>query len=41
MHMHVSAIESLFAMVACGLVLDGMFMVGVMRRELGFYAGGK
>jgi MATE family, multidrug efflux pump len=34
-------IESLFALMACGLVLYGMVMVGVMRRELGFYAGGK
>jgi hypothetical protein len=41
MHIHVSAIEALFALVACGLVLYGMAMVAVTRRELGFYAGGK
>jgi hypothetical protein len=41
MHIQVSAIESLFALVVCGLVLSGMVMVAVMRRELGFYAGGK
>jgi hypothetical protein len=41
MHMHLCAIESLFALVAWGLVLYGMVIVGVTRRELGFYAGGK
>ena len=41
MHIHVSAIESQFALVACGLVLYGMVMVAVMRRELGFYAVGR
>ncbi|MBV8236110.1 MAG: hypothetical protein JO075_10460 [Acidimicrobiia bacterium] len=34
-------IESLFALMACGLVLYGLVMVAVMRRELGFYAGGR
>jgi Na+-driven multidrug efflux pump len=34
-------IESLFALMACGLVLYGMVMVAVMRRELWAYAGGK
>ena len=34
-------IGSLFALMACGLVLYGMVMVAVMRRELGFYAGGR
>ena len=34
-------IDSLFALMACGLVLYGMVMVAVMRRELGFYAGGR
>lgn len=28
-------IDSLFALMACGLVLYGMVMVAVMRRELG------
>jgi putative MATE family efflux protein len=32
-------IDSLFALMACGLVLYGMVMVAVMRRELGFSAG--
>ena len=32
-------INSLFALMACGLVLYGMVMVTVMRRELWFYAG--
>src|SRR5262249_27128194 len=30
-------IDSLFSLMACGLVLYGMVMVAVMRRELGFY----
>src|SRR5271165_5762643 len=34
-------IDSLFALMACGLVLYGMVMVGVMRRELWSYAGGR
>ena len=34
-------IDSLFALMACGLVLYGMVMVAVMRRELWFYAGGR
>ncbi len=34
-------IESLFALMACGLVLYGLVMVAVMRRELGFYAAGR
>jgi len=41
MHIQISAIESRFDLVACGLVLDGMVVLAVMRRELGFYAGGK
>ena len=28
-------LESLFALMACGLVLYGMVMVAVMRRDLG------
>jgi putative MATE family efflux protein len=31
-------IDSLFALMACGLVLYGMVMVAVMRRELGLHA---
>jgi len=27
--------------MACGLVLYGMVMVAVMRRELGLYPGGR
>ena len=34
-------IDSLFALMACGLVSYGMVMVGVMRRELGLYPGGR
>jgi putative MATE family efflux protein len=34
------AIDSLFALMACGLVLYGLVMVAVMRRELWPYAGG-
>jgi RND family efflux transporter MFP subunit/putative MATE family efflux protein len=34
-------IDSLFALMACGLVLYGLVMVVVMRRELGFCAGGR
>ncbi len=34
-------IHCLFTLMACGLVLYGMVMVAVMRRELGFYAGGR
>ncbi len=34
-------IDSLFALMACGLVLYGMVMVAVMRRELWSYAGGR
>jgi putative MATE family efflux protein len=34
-------IDSLFALMACGLVSYGMVMVAVMRRELGFHPGGK
>jgi Na+-driven multidrug efflux pump len=34
-------IESLFALMAGGLVLYGMVMVAVMRRELWSYAGGR
>ncbi|MGZ4661454.1 MAG: hypothetical protein ACXVYB_09260 [Arthrobacter sp.] len=34
-------IDSLFALMACGLLLYGMVMVAVMRRELWFYAGGR
>ena len=33
-------IDSLFALMACGLVLYGLVMVVVMRRELGLFAGG-
>jgi putative MATE family efflux protein len=32
-------IDSLFALMACGLVLYGIVMIAVMRRELGFDAG--
>ena len=32
-------IDSLFALMACGLVLYGMVMVTVMRRELGLFPG--
>src|SRR5262249_57205786 len=32
-------IDSLFALMACGLVLYGVVMVAVMRRELGLGAG--
>ncbi len=32
-------IDSLFALMACGLVLYGTVMVAVMRRELGLWAG--
>jgi hypothetical protein len=32
-------IDSLFALMACGLVLYGMVMVAVMRRELGLCTG--
>jgi hypothetical protein len=32
-------IESLFALMACGLVFYGMVIVAVMRRELWFYTG--
>jgi putative MATE family efflux protein len=34
-------VESLFGLMACGLVLYGVVMVAVMRRELGFYAPGR
>jgi hypothetical protein len=34
-------IDSLFALMACGLVLYGMVMVAVMRRELGLSSGGR
>jgi Na+-driven multidrug efflux pump len=34
-------IDSLFALMACGLVMYGTVMVAVMRRELGFYAGAR
>jgi Na+-driven multidrug efflux pump len=34
-------INSLFALMACGLVLYGMVMVVVMRRELGLLLGGR
>ncbi len=34
-------IDRLFTLMACGLVLYGMVMVAVMRRELGFHAGGR
>jgi putative MATE family efflux protein len=34
-------IDCLFALMACGLVLYGIVMVGVMRRELWSYAGGR
>jgi putative MATE family efflux protein len=34
-------IDSLFALMACGLVLYGMVMIAVMRRELGIYPGGR
>jgi putative MATE family efflux protein len=34
-------IDCLFALMACGLVLYGMVMVAVMRRELGFQVGGR
>jgi hypothetical protein len=33
--------DSLFALMACGPVLYGMLMVAVMRREVGFDAGGR
>jgi len=33
-------IYSLFALMACGLVLYGLIMVVVIRRQLGFCAGG-
>jgi putative MATE family efflux protein len=33
-------IDALFSLMACGLVLYGMVMVGVMRCELGIYPGG-
>jgi putative MATE family efflux protein len=32
-------IDSLFALMACGLVLYGVVMVAIMRRELGLYGG--
>ena len=41
MHIHVSAIESLFVLVVCGLVFYRVVMAAVRRRELGIYAGGK
>jgi putative MATE family efflux protein len=34
-------IDSLFALMACGLVSYGLVMVAVMRRELGLYSGGR
>ena len=34
-------IESLFVLMACGLVLYGLVMVVVMHRELGCFAGGR
>jgi putative MATE family efflux protein len=34
-------IDSLFALMACGLVLYGLVMVAVMRRELWSYAAGR
>jgi Na+-driven multidrug efflux pump len=34
-------IESLFALMACGLVMYGMVMVAEIRRELWPYAGGR
>jgi len=34
-------IDSLFALMACGLVLYGMVMVAVMRRELWTYPGAR
>jgi len=34
-------IESLFALMACGLVSYGIVMVAVMRRELGLIPGGR
>jgi hypothetical protein len=34
-------IDSLFALMACGLVAYGMVMIGVMRRELGLYPEGR
>jgi putative MATE family efflux protein len=34
-------LESLFALMACGLVLYGMVMVAVMRRELGLGVGAR
>jgi hypothetical protein len=34
-------IDSLFALMARGHVSYGMVMVAVMRRELGFYPGGR
>jgi RND family efflux transporter MFP subunit/putative MATE family efflux protein len=34
-------IDTLFALMACGLVLYGLVMVVVMRRELGLFAGGR
>jgi hypothetical protein len=37
-YIHVSAIESLFALVACRLVLYGMVVVAATRRKLGLCA---
>jgi Na+-driven multidrug efflux pump len=34
-------LDCLFTLMACGLVLYGMVMVAVMRRELWSYAGGR
>ena len=34
-------IDSLFALMACGLVSYGTVMVAVMRRELGLYPGAR
>ena len=34
-------IDSLFALMACGLVSYGMVMVAEMRRELELYPGGR
>jgi putative MATE family efflux protein len=34
-------IDSLFSLMACGLVLYGIVMVAVMRRELGLYPAGR
>jgi Na+-driven multidrug efflux pump len=34
-------IDTLFALMACGLVAYGTVMVAVMRRELGLYPGGR